>query len=176
MEIKMEYNELKQKTREAIKRLDTTVYHFTLKDNGKIKLKELLDEIGIKSKINDKTFIITTNKNPNIFEKYLLDRLGYRICSLCNKLKYAPIRSIQNDCRFYSSTYGETFEHHYEPICKSCFQPILEQWKNQLINIKDRWVKREHPNWKKTETCYIDKDGNKYPLEDWTPNRMENQK
>lgn len=159
------YGRLKQTIEQVFRNLASSTRSIVLRDDGILQLKNLLTKLGIKSEITEeKKFNIIININPNIFEEELLETCNYRICSSCGKFTYAPIRSIHKDGNYYYSTYGESFPHQYEPFCKKCFPPILEQWENQLKDIRDRWVKREHPDWKKTKTCYIDKEGHKYPL------------
>lgn len=170
MKLELKYGHLKQDIKQLFKNLMWDVDSIVLKDNGILKLKDFLVKLGIKSEITDeKKFTIIINKKPNIFEKNLLEILDYRICSACGKFTHSPIRNIAKDCYYPYSTYGEKFSHEHKPFCKKCFQPILEQWVNQLKDIRDRWVKKEQPDWKKTETGYIDKEGKEYPLENWTP-------
>lgn len=162
---KMTYVEVKRNIKQIFRNLDGYVYHLTIKKNGKAKLKELLDVLGIETEITEKGYFnISFNKTFNFFEKELLDVLEYRECAICHKFTYSPFRSIHNYTSY--STYGESFFHIHKNICDKCFQPILEQWKKQLEGIRERWVKTKHPDWKKDETGtrYIDDEGNTYPV------------
>ncbi len=153
------YGSLKLNIKQIFKNLMYTVFYFTRKNNGILKLKNILNELGIKSEITEeKKFDIIISENPNIFEKELLDVLDYRICSSCGKLTPAPYRHV------HGNLYGELFLHNYKPLCKKCFPSILEQWNNKLKDIRDRWFKREASKLEKTETNYIDEKGHKYPL------------
>lgn len=166
--IEMTYGQLKQQMRSLFRNLGDFVYYsFTLENDGKTKLIDFLKKIGINSQLqkDGKIIKIDLNKHHNFFEEQFATLMNFNKCSICNKYIYSPVRTLFRDCPYHNpNEYGETFIHQGKPICDNCFAPIVKQWKNQLNGIRERWVKREHPEWKKIDGKYVDLNGIKYPL------------
>ena len=163
-DFEMKYGDVKILMCNLFKNIATDIHCLTKKDKGQNRLVSIMNDLGIEAHQNKNGEIFFTIIRKGYLLNMLLDNLEYSECSICGKFKHSPRRNIRRDLYHMYGKYGELFEFEDNKICEMCFPPILDKWREQLVGIRDRWVKREHPDWGKTEKGYIDQAGHCYPL------------